>query len=99
MRGIGHVPTGDYKDGGGVGAPAFDVDAIVSRWAGSRFVVSGAAGYAQRNNPQEPVEVRIPPLLTWGGGVGFLPWQPLLMHAEVIGEHPSRGIRLISAND
>ena len=88
LRGIGHVPIGDYEDGGGVGAPAFDVDAILSRWAGSRFVVSGSAGYSQRNNPQEPLEVRIPPLFTWGGGVGFLPWQTLLMHAEVLGEDP-----------
>lgn len=88
IRGVSHLPIGDAENGGGVGALAFDVDAIFSRWVNPRFVLTGTAGASQRNNPKEPVEVHVPPLLDWGAGVGFLPFETLLLHAEVTGEKP-----------
>jgi outer membrane protein OmpA-like peptidoglycan-associated protein len=88
IRGSGRLPTGDAEDGGGVGAPAFDADAIVSRWVSRRLVLTGSVGASQRNNPTDPVVARIPPSLNWGAGVGFLPAETVLLHAEFIGDRP-----------
>jgi outer membrane protein OmpA-like peptidoglycan-associated protein len=88
LRGSGRLPTGDAEDGGGVGAPAFGGEAIVSRWLSPKFVLSGNAGAFQRNNPDDPVLAQVPPSFNWGAGLGFLPVQQLLLHAEVIGDRP-----------
>ncbi|MGH9387948.1 MAG: OmpA family protein [Vicinamibacterales bacterium] len=88
IRGTGRLPTGDAPDGGGVGAPAIDADLIVSRWVSSRFVMTGSVGASQRNNPTDPVVARVPPSFNWGAGLGFLPAQTVLLHAELIGDRP-----------
>jgi peptidoglycan-associated lipoprotein len=88
IRGMGRLPTGDAEDGGGVGAPRMSGEAIVSRWISSKFVMTGSVGAEQRNNPNDPVLLRVPPQMTWGTGIGYLPAETLLLHAELFGEHP-----------
>jgi OmpA-OmpF porin, OOP family len=88
IRGSGRLPSGDAEDGGGIGAPAFGGDAIVSRWLSSRVVLTGSVGASQRNNPTEPVVARVPPSFNWGTGIGFLPAETLLVHAEFFGDRP-----------
>jgi OOP family OmpA-OmpF porin len=88
VRGMGRLPTGDAQDGGGVGAPRYSADGIASRWLSNRVVLTGSVGYEQRNNPDDPVVAQIPPVMTWGTGVGYLPAETLMLHAEFFGEHP-----------
>ncbi len=54
LRGVGRLPTGDAEDGGGVGAPRFGGEGIVSRWVSTRVVLTGSVGAEQRNNPDRP---------------------------------------------
>ncbi len=88
IRGVGRLPTGDAEDGGGVGAPRYGGEGVVSRWVSSRVVLTGTVGAEQRNNPSDPVVAQVPPLMTWGTGVGYLPAETILLHAEFFGEHP-----------
>ncbi len=88
IRGMGRLPSGDAEDGGGVGAPRVNGEAIVSRWLSSKVVMTGSVGAEQRNNPNDPIVVHVPPQMTWGTGVGYLPAQTVLLHAEFFGEHP-----------
>ncbi len=88
LRGVGRLPTGDAEDGGGVGAPRFGGEGILSRWVSTRVVLTGSVGAEQRNNPDSPTLAQVPPMMTWGTGVGYLPAETILLHAELFGEHP-----------
>jgi outer membrane protein OmpA-like peptidoglycan-associated protein len=81
------LPVGDADNGGGQGGFGVDLSLILSKWATNRVVVTGAAGYEWRKNPDaDDITVHVPNHFHWGGGLGFNPTPSWLLHTEVLGK-------------
>ena len=84
------LPTAQADAGGGFGAPAIDMSGVLSKWATPKVVVSSEVGFLLRKNPSDPIEVHVPNVWHWGGGIGITPNDHWLIHSEFMGENPRR---------
>ena len=89
-RFTGTLPTAQAGAGGGFGGPAIDMSGVLSKWATPKVVLSAEGGFLLRKNPSDPIEVHVPNVVHWGGGVGVTPNDHWLLHSEFMGEIPRR---------